>query len=164
MEVEENEEQPPALVIYIIDPFTYGCQEPEQFRLASLALLRCFNQIQKALPESKHEMCENMYLQVLPLETVVSVVENSVAAGREEDGGWPTLSPSWVRPASAAPSLKSLAFSVFTQCRTILNHSQTAKSLTGFGPAASADTYLKNLAKEVQRNFPASTIFPKMLS
>ena len=39
--------------------------------------------------------------------------------------------------------LKSLAFSVFMQCRRILVHHAAVKSLTGFGPASVFDTFLK---------------------
>lgn len=39
--------------------------------------------------------------------------------------------------------LKSLAFSVFMQCRRTLTHNAAVKSLTGFGPAAVYDAFLK---------------------
>ncbi|CAG0914144.1 unnamed protein product [Notodromas monacha] len=149
VETEEDEDQPPALVIYLIDPFTYACQEPELYKLISLGLLRCFHMIQSALAEAKHDMRENIFLQVVPLETIVLMMDHGIGGFQEEDGGLPTLSPSWVRAASALPNFKSLAFSVFSQCRMMLNHTQTVKSLTGFGPAASADTFLKAVTKEV---------------
>lgn len=49
------------------------------------------------------------------------------------------------RESSAqSQSLKSLAFSVFTSCRWNLTHAIMGRSLTGFGPAASAEQFLKN--------------------
>lgn len=42
-----------------------------------------------------------------------------------------------------AQHLKSLAFSVFTQCRRPLPTSTNVKSLTGFGPGLAIDTALK---------------------
>lgn len=43
--------------------------------------------------------------------------------------------------------LKSLAFSVFSQCHQTVNPSLPGRSLTGFGPAAELDKVIK--AKEV---------------
>jgi len=43
-------------------------------------------------------------------------------------------------------ALKSLAFSVFTSCRWNLTHSIVGRSMTGFGPAAGAELFLKNKA------------------
>lgn len=40
--------------------------------------------------------------------------------------------------------LKSLAFSVYTQCRRPLPNSTNFKALTGFGPGLAIDTALKN--------------------
>lgn len=43
-----------------------------------------------------------------------------------------------------AQHLKSLAFSVFTQCRRPLPTSTNVKSLTGFGPGLAIDTALRS--------------------
>lgn len=40
--------------------------------------------------------------------------------------------------------LKALAFSVFSQCHQMSMHQTIAKSLTGFGPAAAQDMFLKS--------------------
>jgi mediator of RNA polymerase II transcription subunit 13 len=61
-------------------------------------------------------------LQVVPLKTVLDHQEGS-AQGQ---------------------ALKVFAFSVFTACRWSLNHGILGRSLTGFGPASSADLFLKN--------------------
>ncbi len=40
--------------------------------------------------------------------------------------------------------MRSLALSVFSQCRRQLSHSSNVKALTGFGTAAMTDLFLKN--------------------
>ena len=59
--------------------------------------------------------------QVVPLKTILDHCEGS----------------------AQAQSLKSMAFSVFTSCRWNMTHSIMGRSLTGFGPAAGADAFLK---------------------
>jgi len=39
--------------------------------------------------------------------------------------------------------LKNIAFSVYTSCRLNITHSVLGRSLTGFGPAAGAEAFLK---------------------
>lgn len=48
--------------------------------------------------------------------------------------------------------MRALALNVFLQCRRLLSHNSTVRSLTGFGTAAAADLFLKN--KDV--SFPES--------
>lgn len=47
-------------------------------------------------------------------------------------------------PGAEMQHLKSMAFSVFTMCRWNLSHTIPGRSLTGMGPAAAADHFLKN--------------------
>lgn len=47
--------------------------------------------------------------------------------------------------------LKALAFSVFSQCHQMSMHQTIAKSLTGFGPAAAQDMFLKS--RDVRASF-----------
>lgn len=63
-------------------------------------------------------------LQIIPLE---SILEQTTEDDR----------------CKQTDRLKSLAFSVFAQCRRTLLHQSTVKSLTGFGPAAAAEVFLK---------------------
>lgn len=58
--------------------------------------------------------------------------------------------------------MRALALSVFSQCRRLLVHTSSVKSLTGFGTAASLDQFLKgkdvsfpepNLARATAANF-----------
>jgi len=40
--------------------------------------------------------------------------------------------------------MRAMALSVYSQCRRLLVHQNNVKSLTGFGPAAAADLFLKS--------------------
>lgn len=119
---ENDREKPtdcPALVIYIIDPFSYGQNsESELDRLIKIGLLRCYLQLVKSLPD---HLQQNINLQIIPLHTVLESTE----------GG------------SNIQQLKSLSFSVFTTCRWNSSHTILGRSLTGFGPAAAAELFLK---------------------
>lgn len=118
---QDDDLQVPAIVIYMIDPFTYGKSQPDMNRLSTLGLLRCFAQVVRCLPE---HMQNNVNLQIIPLESILTHTQ-SCDSSKQLD------------------HLKSLAFSVFSQCRRTLIHQSTVKSLTGFGPAAQADVFLK---------------------
>lgn len=39
--------------------------------------------------------------------------------------------------------MRALALSVYSQCRRLLIHQNNVKSLTGFGPAAASDMFMK---------------------
>lgn len=58
--------------------------------------------------------------------------------------------------------LKSLAFSVYCQCRRPLPTQIHIKSLTGFGPAASIEMTLKNseVSAGAQQSLSGPTPFP----
>ena len=58
---------PPAVVVYMIDPFSLGVDNCDMLRLSSLGLLRCFNQI---LPHLSDLVRNNIYLQLVPLDAV----------------------------------------------------------------------------------------------
>ena len=64
--------EPPAVVIYMIDPFSYGVDNIELQRLSSMALLRCFSDIlyDQRIPET---IRQSVYLQTVSLETVYSI-------------------------------------------------------------------------------------------
>ncbi|GAB6029834.1 hypothetical protein CHUAL_005543 [Chamberlinius hualienensis] len=119
---QDDDHQTPAVVIYMVDPFTYNNDSPAMHRLASIGLMRCYAQMLRFLPEN---MQNNVQLQIIPLE---SILEQTT----EEDRSKHTA------------KLKSLAFAVYSQCRRTLAHQSTVKSLTGFGPAAAAEKFLKS--------------------
>ena len=43
------DKSPPAVVIYIIDPFSFATESPEMNRIASLGLLKCYSQVRRVL-------------------------------------------------------------------------------------------------------------------
>jgi len=51
----------PALVVYLINPFTFGQDWGNLDRLVMLGLLKCYQQLVKNLPE---HLQNNVYLQV----------------------------------------------------------------------------------------------------
>ncbi|KAK3084678.1 hypothetical protein FSP39_017312 [Pinctada imbricata] len=118
LEQEENQKSP-ALMIYLVDPFTYSSDwSPDLDRLTKIGLLRCYQQLVKALPE---HMQSNVSLQILPLATILESTEKG----------------------SNSNLLKSISFSIFSTCRWNLTHTVVGKNLTGFGPAAAAEVFLR---------------------
>ncbi|XP_076453407.1 mediator of RNA polymerase II transcription subunit 13-like [Babylonia areolata] len=111
----------PAVVVYIVEPFSYGQDWSDLHRLAMVGLLRAYQQM--VLPSHLHS---NTFLQVVPLKTIMDHEDSS----------------------AKTQALKSLAFSVFTSCRWNLAHTIAGRSLTGFGPAAAADVFLKSKPAE----------------
>ena len=69
--------EPPAVVIYMIDPFSYGVDNMELARLSSMAMIRCFSDIlcDQRIPDT---IRQSVYLQTVTLDTVYSV------AGKDE--------------------------------------------------------------------------------
>ena len=67
--------EPPAVVIYMIDPFSYGVDNMELQRLSSMAMMRCFSDIMhdNRIPEN---IRQSVYLQTVSLETVYSIAGN----------------------------------------------------------------------------------------
>ncbi|MCL4123847.1 UNVERIFIED_CONTAM: hypothetical protein GTU68_012228, partial [Idotea baltica] len=122
VEVDEDESPPPAIMVYLVDPFTVGQDQPEMHRLITLGLLRCYKAMLERLPES---MQSHVYVQIISLESIQELARESHDKSRKID------------------QLKSLAFSVFMQCRRVLTHTSSVKSLTGFGPAAVFDSFLR---------------------
>ncbi|KAK7088057.1 mediator of RNA polymerase II transcription subunit 13-like isoform X2 [Littorina saxatilis] len=111
----------PAVVVYLVDPFLFGQEWSDLHRLAMVGLLRSYQQM--VLPP---HLQNNTFLQVVPMKTILDHQESS----------------------AQHQALKSLAFSVFTSCRWNLAHTITARSLTGFGPAAGAEIFLKSKPAE----------------
>ena len=113
----------PALMVYLIDSFTYGSDwDPSTERLTKVGLLKCYNQLVKSLPET---LQQNICLQIIPLSTIMETMEKG----------------------SNMQTLQSICFSVFSMCRWNLAHSILGRHLTGFGPAAAAEAFLRK--KEV---------------
>lgn len=135
-ESEDSTAECPALVVYMVDPFTYSQEWDHLNRLAMIGLLHCYQELVKTLPE---QMQNHVSLQIIPLETVID---------QKESG-------------SQYQMLKSLAFSVFTACRWNLMHTVLGRSLTGFGPAAEAELFLKQ--KEADKAGPLKLYCPPFI-
>ncbi|GFO14516.1 mediator of RNA polymerase ii transcription subunit 13 [Plakobranchus ocellatus] len=118
----------PGIVIYLVDPFSYGQDGGEAggsiSRLAMVGLLRCYQQMM--LPD---HLANNLNLQLVPLRTILEHKET----------------------ATKLQTLKSIAFSVFTSCKWNLSHAITGRPLTGFGPAAAAEHYLKKKEGDIMK-------------
>ncbi|XP_044731039.1 mediator of RNA polymerase II transcription subunit 13 isoform X2 [Chrysoperla carnea] len=119
---DEDEGQPPSIVIYLVEPFTTGTDRPELQRLACLSLLRCFQSVLNAVPE---HVRSNVSVQIISQESIIDMGKNRSRAKQSDH-------------------MKALALNVFSQCRRLLVHTSNIKSLTGFGTAAMADLFLKN--------------------
>jgi len=112
----------PHIVVYIVEPFTFTNLDEDTYRVSCLGLLRCYLQMIENLPEN---LRNNINLQIVSLDSILQSGKDSLQSTRYDQ-------------------FKSLAFSVFNQCRKVLVHQSISKSLTGFGPAASLESFLKN--------------------
>ncbi|XP_076275455.1 mediator complex subunit skuld isoform X2 [Rhynchophorus ferrugineus] len=119
---DDDDREAPSVIVYLIQPFTLGSDQPELQRLAVLALLRCFQSVLTAVPES---IRNNISVQIISLE---SIVELNKARDRMRH----------------SDNMRALALNIFSQCRKLLIHANNVKSLTGFGTAATADLFLKS--------------------
>ena len=61
VELDVDNSETPSIVIYLLNPFTYGHKWGDTNRLAALGLLRCYQELVQALPES---LQSNIHLQV----------------------------------------------------------------------------------------------------
>lgn len=61
VEAEEDEGPPPAIMVYLVDPFSAGHDDPALHRLITLGLLRCYKQMLDCLPP---QMQANVHVQV----------------------------------------------------------------------------------------------------
>uniref|UniRef100_A0A8D2N785 Mediator of RNA polymerase II transcription subunit 13 n=1 Tax=Zonotrichia albicollis TaxID=44394 RepID=A0A8D2N785_ZONAL len=115
---------PPAIVVYIIDPFTYEKKDENSSSssLWTLGLLRCFLEMVQVLPPHIKNIIS---VQIVPCQYLLQPVKH-------EDRQIYTQ------------HLKSLAFSAFTQCRRPLPTSTNVKTLTGFGPGLAMETALRS--------------------
>ncbi|XP_066998213.1 mediator of RNA polymerase II transcription subunit 13 isoform X2 [Anabrus simplex] len=119
---DDEDLEPPAIVVYLVDPFTMGSDSSDLQRLACLGLLRCFTTVLATVPDN---IRNNISVQLISLESIVEL-------GKSRDR---------IRHND---HMRAQALSVFSQCRRMLAHTSNVKSLTGFGTAAMADLFLKS--------------------
>ena len=118
---DDTDIEPPAVVIYMVDPFSFGADNCDMVRLSNLALLRCFSQMVPSLPEP---LKNNIFLQIVSLESIFELTQN----------------PS----SSRMPSMmRGMALSIYSQVQRPLMYSKDCKTLTGFGPASAVERFLK---------------------
>ncbi|XP_036384476.1 mediator of RNA polymerase II transcription subunit 13-like isoform X2 [Megalops cyprinoides] len=125
-ESADSHAHPPAIVLYVVDPFLSvgGDRDDEEAEPGSvwlLGLLRCYTEMLRAIPESLQPA---LVLQVVPCQYLLqpAIGENPIYLQH----------------------LRSLAFSAYSQCRRLLPAQTHVKSLTGFGPAATVESVLKD--------------------
>ncbi|CDQ77004.1 unnamed protein product [Oncorhynchus mykiss] len=114
---------PPAIVVYIVDPFSYEDGERDTHSSVwTLGLLRCYVEMLQFLPP---HIRNSVSVQIIPCQYLLQPVriEERHLYGQH---------------------LKSLAFSVFTQCRRPLPSNTNIKALTGFGPGLAIDMALRS--------------------
>ncbi|XP_050333363.1 mediator of RNA polymerase II transcription subunit 13 [Bactrocera neohumeralis] len=113
---------PPAIVLYVVEPFTFGSDSPELERLACIALLRCYAELLKSIPDSVRA---NINIQIISLESIVELGRSRTRKRFSDE-------------------IRCLALNIFSQCRRHMVHTQAVKSLTGFGTAANMEAFLKS--------------------
>lgn len=110
-----------GIVIYIIDPFSLPSLTQNQRSLAIIGLIKCYSLLYQQLPENLKRITQ---LQIIALDSIVNHSRPLTDLSRVDQ-------------------LKSLSMNVYAQCRKILTNQITAKSLTGFGPAAALEAFFK---------------------
>eukprot|EP00095_Tigriopus_kingsejongensis_P006785 maker-scaffold794_size96255-snap-gene-0.18 protein:Tk06785 transcript:maker-scaffold794_size96255-snap-gene-0.18-mRNA-1 annotation:"thyroid hormone receptor-associated" len=118
---DDSESDPPAIMIYLVDPFSFGVENLDMRRFSNLALLRCFMQM---LPHLKGPIRHNIHLQIINMDSIVELSK-------------PQSQP-------AMPNhLRGLAFSIYSQVQKPFQYQKDCKTLTGFGPASGVERFLK---------------------
>jgi mediator of RNA polymerase II transcription subunit 13 len=112
---------PPHIVLYIVEPFTSGTDSTNLERVACLSLLKHYSNILNSIPDS---IKTNISFQIIAQESIMEL-------GKDRDiNRW-------------SDHMRNLALSVFTQSYRYLSHTNSVKSLTGFGTAATAEAFMK---------------------
>lgn len=119
---DASDEIPPCIIIYVLNPLSFGHESEDLQRISCIALLRSYSKILNAVPDS---IRNNIKLQILSMESILEMGQNCDLL-------------------RAADQMRCLALSIFSQCRRNLTHEVTAKVLTGFGTAANLQMVIKN--------------------
>ncbi|XP_044173755.1 mediator of RNA polymerase II transcription subunit 13-like isoform X2 [Acropora millepora] len=131
---ERNSDEPPTVVVYIVNPFSGNSRE-DSFP-SYVGLLRCIAEISPDITEGK----KNVIFQIVPIQQILQV--DTLIGSRET-------------AMSFVTQLKCLAFSVFSRCRKSLQLNINAKSLTGFGPAARHEALFRQREMENAKVYSA---------
>lgn len=130
-----EEVNPSAIVLYVVEPFTFGSDSPELERLACIALLRMYSELLKMIPDS---VKAHINIQIISLESILEL-GRSRSRKRTSD------------------EIKCLALNIFSQCKRHMVHAQSVKSLTGFGTAANVEAFLKTKDEKNRRPYKMYT-------
>jgi mediator of RNA polymerase II transcription subunit 13 len=126
---------PPHIVLYIVEPFTNGTDSTSLERVACLSLLKQYSNILNSIPES---IRMNITLQIIAQESILEL-------GKSRDiNRW-------------SEHMRNLSLSVFTSSYRYLQHTNSVKSLTGFGTAASAEEFMKTKDEKNRKPFKLYT-------
>ena len=103
----ERPPEPPAIVIYIVDPFTFGpaSDSLDNMRLTTLGLIRCFSQMLANLSDT---LKNNISLQLVSLDSILEIGQS------QNHARMPSV-------------MRGLAFSVFSQARRYVISSDLIK-------------------------------------
>ena len=119
---DNGEGEVPAVVIYMVDPFSLGADEnSELLRLSCLGLLRSYAQM---LPHLSDILRSNIYLQLVSVQSIFELSQS------KRNSRMPGL-------------LRGLAFSVYSQAQRPMRYLRDCKTLTGFGSASLSEKYLQ---------------------
>lgn len=124
---EDEANKQTGIVIYMIDPFSSPSISQNLRVLSTIGLLKCYSNLLDQLPESIKKISQ---LQLISLDSIVSHSRP-------------------IMDISRVDQLKSLSLNIYSRCRKILINQTTAKSLTGFGPAAALDAFFKTKNQEL---------------
>jgi mediator of RNA polymerase II transcription subunit 13 len=118
---EDEPNKQTGIVIYIIDPFSLPSLTQNQRSLAIIGLIKCYSLLYNRLPENLKRVAQ---LQLISLDSIINHSRPMTDLSRVDQ-------------------LRSLSMNIYSQCRKILTNQITAKSLTGFGPAAALEAFFK---------------------
>lgn len=119
--LEDEANKQSGIVIYIIDPFSSPSITQNHRALAIIGLFKCYSLLLDSLPENVRRITQ---VQLLSLDSIVSHSRPIIDISRMDQ-------------------LKSLSMNIYSRCKRILTNQMTAKSLTGFGPAAALESFFK---------------------
>jgi len=119
--LEDEASKQPGIVIYIVDPFASPSLTQSQRTLALIGLMKCYSMLVDHLPDNLKRITQ---LQLISLESIINHSRPLTSMSRIDQ-------------------LKSLSMNVYCHCRKILTNQMTAKSLTGFGPAAALEKFFR---------------------
>lgn len=119
---EDEEDVPPCIIVYILNPLPAGYESDDVQRLACIALLRCYSNILSSVPDN---IRNNIKLQIIAMESILDVGKSGDCIRLQDE-------------------MRCIALSIFSQSKRSLCHDTNTKILTGFGTAANLQMFIKN--------------------